>query len=165
MWQVLLTIPITFVVISLFGYWTHRWLHHTSSGALYRSHMAHHLKFYPPSDYMSIDEYRDPGNDNTAHIFLMLGLPLLAAPVVLLILHIIGWPVFITIGVSTLIFGGAHDYLHDSFHVQNVWMRKHYWFEKLTWLHFLHHTHMQTNYGIYFFGWDRIFGTMKKKLL
>lgn len=165
MWQVLLTIPISFVVISLFGYWTHRFLHSSMSGALYRSHMTHHLRLYPPSDYMSIDEYRDPGNDNTAHIFLMLGLPLLAVPVGLLLFHIIGWPVFITIAISTLIFGGLHNYLHDRFHIEKTWMRKYYWFQKLIWLHFIHHCEMGTNYGIYFFLFDRLFKTFRPKLI
>jgi len=65
-----------------------------------------------------------------------------------------------------LIFGYLSNYLHDAFHIRNHWLNyvptiktvfKHW-----TLLHWIHHWDTSKNYGIFFLGFDRIFGTFRK---
>lgn len=158
---ILLTIFITFVIVSFFGYWIHKFFHNPISGRFYLAHQTHHFKLYPPTDYLS-DKYRSPGKDNTVISFLLLGIPLIALPIILFGFHIISLSILITAMLSIVIFGGLNDYLHDAFHIRNHWLRKFKWFETLTDLHFQHHINVQSNLGIYSFLWDRIFGTFIK---
>lgn len=162
LWHILLTIVVMYVVITLFGFLLHRFFHSPSSGRLYRAHMTHHQRLYPPTDLLS-DQYREPGKDNTAHLFFLLSLPLIIAPFVLWVLHLIPLSVLITAIICMLVFGGAHDYMHDAFHLRHHWLRRFKYFEKLTNIHFTHHIDMGTNYGIYWMGWDRVFRTFKKE--
>lgn len=162
MWPVLLAIPLVFVMITLFGYGMHWCLHQPFMGRFYRSHQVHHFKLYPPERFLS-DHYLDPGPDNTFKIFVVFGSPLIILPVVLFFLHSIGLPVFGATLLSLAVFGFLNDYLHDAFHIRHSWLRKYGWFERLTDLHLQHHIRVQSNFGIYWFGWDRLWGTFQKR--
>ena len=162
MWAVVLTIPIMFVIITLFGYALHKAFHQKWMGRYYKSHMVHHLKLYPIKDFTSA-VYRSPGKDNTAVFFFVAGLPIIVAPLVLFALHVIGWSILLTAIICMAVFGGAHNYLHDAFHITNHWLNRFSWFRKMIALHKVHHKNMQRNMGIYWFGFDRMFGTFKRK--
>lgn len=58
-----LTILIAFLATTLFGHVVHWALHQKWTGSVNQSHMTHHLKLYPPSDYLS-DSYRHAGKDD-----------------------------------------------------------------------------------------------------
>lgn len=159
MLPILLTTLITFITITLFGYISHYALHQSWSGRFHRSHMTHHQRLYPATFFYS-DTYLDPGPDNTVIIFILAGLPLIFLPFILWLLHWITWPLLLTALCSLALFGIPHDYLHDQFHLRNTWLRRFQWFQHLTDLHYQHHLgNMQTNFGIYWFGWDRVFGS------
>lgn len=162
MLSVIITIPVTFIVITLLGYLLHKALHQKWMGRLYRSHLVHHYTLYPPEDYQSY-EYRDAGKDNTTFIFTAAAIPLAIIPVALFILHILSLKLLLTIAFSMAIFGMAHDYLHDAFHIRGYWLTKYKWFNKLVDLHYVHHIFVQKNLGIYSFFWDRLFGSFKEK--
>lgn len=160
--EVLLTVLIVFLGITFFGYFVHKALHQKWVGRFFVSHMAHHQKLYPPTDFYS-ETYRDPKKDNTAKFFFIMGLPLIILPIILFACHILSLTVFITTMISLAVFGGLNDFLHDAFHITNHWLRRFKWFQKLTNLHYIHHLgDMQANFGIYWFGWDKIFRTFKK---
>lgn len=162
MWAILFTIVIMYVVITLFGYVVHRWFHHPSSGRFYKSHQVHHFKLYPPEDFFA-PVYRSPGKDNTAVFFFLLSLPLILTPFILFAFHLIPLPILITTIICMAVFGGAHDFLHDKFHITDHWLNKFRWFRELVRLHQIHHREVQKNLGIYWFGWDKLLGSFRKK--
>jgi sterol desaturase/sphingolipid hydroxylase (fatty acid hydroxylase superfamily) len=165
MWSFILTVLITFFAGSLFGYVTHWALHQKWTRFLNKKHMTHHLKLYPPSNYLS-DVYRQSGNDNTVIIFAIAAIPVVAFPIVL---WLVGWlsvPLMITSVAVMAIMAFLHNYLHDSFHIRKHWLTRvpviktafKYWNR----LHYLHHVDMQKNFGIFLFHWDHVFGTFWK---
>jgi sterol desaturase/sphingolipid hydroxylase (fatty acid hydroxylase superfamily) len=165
MLAILLTALITFFVSTLFGYVVHRSLHQTWTGRLNRAHMTHHLKLYPPTDYLS-DTYRYAGKDNTFRIFAIFAIPIVATPIVLGILGILPLALVITALLMMGLMTFLHDYLHDAFHIKNHFLTRipgvrvifSHWGD----LHYLHHVDMQKNFGIFTFHWDRIFRTFWK---
>ena len=162
MLSILITALITFLVASLFGYVVHKSLHQSWTGILHEKHMTHHLKMYPPEDYLS-DKYRSAGADNTLFIFGIAAIPLVAIPIILGIFHILPWSLMITSLLVMGVMSFLHSYLHDSFHIRNHWLYhvpvvKH-WFSWWVYLHWLHHQNMETNYGIFLFFLDRWLGT------
>ena len=64
--------------------------------------------------------------------------------------------------------GFLHDYLHDAFHIERHWLYRipiiKNWFASLVSLHYLHHVDMNSNFGIFSFFWDRMFGTYTNNL-
>lgn len=165
MWAVLFTIIISYMVTSIFGYIVHWGLHQTWSGYFNRAHMIHHLKMYPPNDYLS-DTYRSAGKDSTPKFFVLAALPIILAPLVFGILGILSWHLVIIIIIVEGLQGFLHDYLHDSFHIRNHFLTKipiiNKFFNKWAKLHYLHHVDMGTNFGIFTFHWDKIFQTFRE---
>ena len=163
--SIFLTILIAFFVSSLFGYIAHWSLHQKWAGRLNVLHMTHHLKLYPPSDYLS-SVYRDAGKDNTTKVFAMLSIPLVLTPIILGVLNILPLAlVLITILVMAAM-GFLHDYLHDAFHIKDHSLTKikglRVLFGHWNHLHYLHHVDMQKNFGIFLFHWDHVFRTFWK---
>jgi len=165
MMAILLTILISFIVTTLFGHVVHWSLHQKWSGSVHQSHMTHHLKLYPPTDYTS-KVYREAGKDSTPKFFAIAAIPLVLAPIVFWLCGVLPLSLAATvIGVEALM-GFLHNYLHDSFHIQNHWLYRvpllgdifNRWVD----LHYLHHVDMSKNYGIFTFHWDRFFGTFWK---
>lgn len=159
---VVLTALITFFIASLFGYVVHKSLHQKWSGRLHRAHMTHHITLYPPEDCVS-DEYRNPGKDNTVIIFGAAALPLVALPIILGALHMLSLALVITSLFVMIVMSFLHGYLHDSFHIKNHWLYRmplvNKIFSRWVYIHWLHHVDMNTNYGIFLFFLDRLFGT------
>jgi hypothetical protein len=165
MLAILLTALITFFVGSLFGYVVHYSLHQKWTGAFNNAHMTHHLRLYPPQDYVS-DKYRNAGKDNTVWIFGAAAVPVVAVPILLGVCHILPLPLVITSLIVMALMSLLHSYLHDSFHIRNHWL---YYipvigmiFTRWVHLHWLHHVDMKTNYGIFLFHWDHLLGTYWK---
>jgi sterol desaturase/sphingolipid hydroxylase (fatty acid hydroxylase superfamily) len=128
--------------------------------------MTHHLKLYPPSDYLS-EKYRDAGADSTPKFFFFAALPTLIFPILLLhFFGILGWGLTILAWVVMFGMGLMKNYLHDSFHIKNHKLTKipliKIWFAKLVQLHY-YHVDMGANYGISTFFWDKIFKSFTEK--
>ena len=157
---ILLTILISYIVTSLFGYVVHWSLHQTWAGGFNKAHMTHHEILYPPSDFTS-DTYRNAGKDSTPKFFALAALPLILTPIILWAVGVLPLSLMITVLVVEGIMGFLHDYIHDAFHITNHWMSRtpvlRDIFAKWTQLHYLHHVDMKKNFGIFVFHWDRIF--------
>jgi hypothetical protein len=162
--SILIAAILSFLVTTLFGHVVHWSLHQTWSGAIHRSHMAHHLRLYPPSDFFS-EVYRSAGKDSSPKFFLIAAIPLILAPVVLWFLGVFSLPVMITVLVMEGLMGFLHDYLHDAFHIKDHWLYRVYAIRRLftRWvgIHYLHHVDMKSNFGIFTFMWDHIFRTFR----
>lgn len=152
----------TYFVVTLFGYVVHRAIHRDDAARFNRSHMTHHEKLYPVSDYYS-DSYRSAGKDTTFLTFAVASIPLLLCPAIAYKLSLLTGAQAIFVTIEALAVGFAHDYLHDAFHIRNHFLSKFNWFQKMNGRHFRHHENMQSNFGIFSFFWDRIFGTLDDK--
>jgi len=165
MLSILITAIITFFVCGFFGYVVHRSLHQPWAGQLNKLHMTHHLKLYPPTDYLS-DVYRNAGKDNTTRVFALAATPLIVLPIILGMYDVISVASTATAFVVMCIMGLLHDYLHDSFHIRGHFLNRVPIFKNLfiRWnnLHYQHHVNMQCNLGIFNFLFDRLFGTFSK---
>ena len=162
MLSIILTVLITYIAVTLFGYVSHYALHQKWMGKYYKSHLIHHWKLYPPKNFTS-DAYRDPGKDNTAFIFAAASMPLLIIPIVLGLVGILSFKIVLASIITMLILGLLHDRIHDAFHINNHWMLKFSPFKKWKELHFLHHVNPKKNFGIFVFHWDRLFKSFIKK--
>lgn len=147
-----------FILVNLFGYVAHKCLHQSWTGRFNQAHMTHHLKLYPSTDFFS-EEYRDPGRDNTVIIFGMASLPILALPIIFYFLGFLSSSLMIIALVEMLFLGWLHNYLHDAFHISNHWLNRFNLFKHWVRLHYQHHVNMQTNFGIFSFILDKLFGT------
>jgi sterol desaturase/sphingolipid hydroxylase (fatty acid hydroxylase superfamily) len=138
----------------------HRSLHQSWAGRFNKSHMAHHQKLYPPSDYQS-ETYRNPGKDNTVFIFVIPSIFMLAIPVVLGAVGVVAWWLTGVMVAEMLMIGWLHDTIHDAFHLTGHPLNKWRAFREWNRLHFVHHQDMSRNYGIFGFGFDKVFGTFE----
>lgn len=135
------------------GYWIHRLLHVKWTGPLYRAHMAHHLKAYPPGDLFSL-QYRTVGFESTTYRFIVAG-------VGLAILFFIFTPLWFSgpMAFCMAFLGWLNSYIHDSTHVAGHPLERFPLFNRLRALHVIHHIDMSKNYGIITFVNDRLFKT------
>ncbi len=159
------------------GYWLHMLLHSEKLAFLSRNHMIHHLVVYPPNKPMrQSSEYLGSTYDraNVLGIGLEWVAPVsLILPVSLLALRSLGVPaacqaVFVLVSMAWgyLMFG----YMHDAMHLKGFWMttnlRLSRWFMTARKRHDIHHMEIsasgkqQKNFGICFFLFDRLFGTL-----
>jgi sterol desaturase/sphingolipid hydroxylase (fatty acid hydroxylase superfamily) len=162
----------------LVGYWLHRLLHSGAIGFLSRNHMRHHMVLYGPLQEQRSSEYRDATTENLS--LGNVGVEWLAPAAVLIVsalavFHLMHVPRFYqlvylgtTLSWSFLMF----SYLHDVMHVEGFWLEKNKWVRR--WFisarrrHDTHHYRindqglMDKNFGIGFFFFDRMFGTLSE---
>lgn len=145
---------------TLVGWATHWMLHRPWSGRLYRAHMTHHLRKYPPGNLLS-DTYRDSGKDDGLFVFV----PIIATAELLYMASVwaLGVPFWgiAFVAAESIFIGWLHNYTHEGFHLNAFWMDRFAWFRSLRSLHWLHHRNHRKNLGIVWFGWDRILGTFR----
>jgi sterol desaturase/sphingolipid hydroxylase (fatty acid hydroxylase superfamily) len=174
--NILLTIFLAVLFAEVVGYFLHILLHSNKVEFLSRNHMMHHLREYGPQNGLRpSDTYKKSisgrasvvgvGMEWMGPIFILMavmfslfyawGIPLLYQ--IVFTLSALSWGYFL--------FG----YMHDSMHIKNFWMERApilgRWYKEIRRLHDIHHLNiaddgrMPTNFGICFFGFDRLFGT------
>lgn len=169
--------PVAGILFTEFvGYFLHILLHSEKIAWLSRSHMIHHLRIYSleaglrqPAPYKDSTDGRAAlggiGFEWLLPIAGVLGAMLLAfraAGVPWLLQALFAVP---ALAWGKVMFGA----LHDSMHIEGHWLTRfpltRAWFTEARRLHDVHHVRftddgrMLTNYGISFFGFDRLFGT------
>jgi sterol desaturase/sphingolipid hydroxylase (fatty acid hydroxylase superfamily) len=164
------------LVAELAGYWLHRMLHNDKLPFLSRSHMVHHLLLYGPMQPMSAERCKDAtsGRLSLGNV----GLEWLAPSAVVLafcwgimfLFHV--RPVYQVIVLGNLVVWPffTFSFLYDAMHLRDFWMARmpliNHWFRRARRLHDIHHHsvngagHMDANFGIGFFLFDRIFRTL-----
>jgi sterol desaturase/sphingolipid hydroxylase (fatty acid hydroxylase superfamily) len=173
---VLESVICSFLVAEFAGYWVHRLLHTDKLPLLSRSHMVHHLLLYGPLQPMRSDSYKDATRErfSVGNVGLEWLVPsaavLLLCWGVLLLLHVP--PVYQSIVLGTLLVWPLFTFslLHDAMHLRDFWIVRmplvNRWFRRARRLHDIHHHrldnagHMNTNFGIGFFLFDRLFRTL-----
>ena len=175
--KILICIVLSVMMAEFLGYWLHRLLHSDRVRTLSRSHMKHHLVLYGPCQSQRPSYgYMDA---TTGQVALgNIGLEWLVPSGLLLGASIGG---FSLLGVRLLYQGiyvvvvlvwsfVSFSYLHDRMHEKDFWMARNRWtrgwFLNARKLHDIHHRtlgdngKMNKNFGIGFFLFDRLFGTI-----
>jgi sterol desaturase/sphingolipid hydroxylase (fatty acid hydroxylase superfamily) len=55
----------------------------------------------------------------------------------------------------------AHVFFDKEYHVEGSWLQRFAWFRRQQELHFVHHRHANSNFGVIHFFWDKILGTYR----
>ena len=175
----LLAVGISVGIAELAGYVLHRIMHSERFPALSKAHMIHHMELYGPNQAMRTTKYNDATRGRAAlgnigmewvipsaailgvSLLTMLAMHVESKYEAIVMCTLLGWPIFM------------FSYLHDRMHLQNFWMEKtpvlNVWFKNARRLHDIHHHRlndhgrMDRNYGIGFFFFDRLFGTLEKR--
>ena len=175
----LMAVAISVAFAELAGYGLHRLMHSERFPAISRAHMIHHLHLYGPNQAMRAPQYRSAtvGRSSLGNIgmewvipsaliltlcwFLMKVIGVGWRYQIVAMTTLLGWPVFM------------FSYLHDRMHLEDFWMERvpllSIWFKKARRLHDVHHRslndegRMNRNFGIGFFFFDRVFGTLAKR--
>ena len=162
----------------LLGYWLHRLLHSGVIGFLSRNHMRHHMVLYGPLQPQRSSEYRDATDARTS--LGNIGVEWLFPAVLLIVIaaasfRLLRVPVlFQSIYFATTLLWSflMFSYLHDRMHVEGFWLERNRWLK--AWFisarqrhdahHFLMNDQglMDKNFGIGFFFFDRLFGTLSQ---
>jgi sterol desaturase/sphingolipid hydroxylase (fatty acid hydroxylase superfamily) len=164
------------LVAEFAGYWLHRLLHSEKFLLLSRNHIPNHLILYGPTQPMRADSYKDAthGRFSLGNV----GLEWLAPSAALLIvcwgaLFVLRIPlIYQVIVLGSLVVWPffTFSFLHDAMHLRDARMARlplvKVWFRRARRLHDIdHHSlnnagRMNTNFGIGFFVFDRIFHTL-----
>lgn len=171
----LLAVALGVVYAEFVGYWVHRLIHSGKIEWLAKVHMEHHLREYGPRMPMRTEGYKSPNTIKIANIGLEWLIPIALVTTVtvtaslLLGFSLLTTAIFMASGIGWGIF--LFNYMHDLLHLKNTWvlntsLRK--WFIGVRRLHDIHHIQltdegrMDVNFGICFFGMDKLFGTHQK---
>lgn len=158
-----MSIPLLLIVLvayffigNLTGYVVHKVLHCRWSGKAYKDHLHHHTSIYPPSDYLS-EEYREPPLGSGQAKYYLVGLAVVASPLLFLGIGYALAAFAMAVGVLKL-----NAWMHDSLHIKGHRLERYGWFLSLRRLHFQHHIDVKTNLGIISFFPDIIFQTFNR---
>lgn len=165
------------IAAELLGYLLHRLMHSGKIRWLSTSHMKHHMILYGPLQKQRPSErYWDATTGQVA--IGNIGVEWLAPTAVLLIVAETIFLMFRVTVIHQVIFFTTvltwsfvmFSYLHDRMHIKNFWMERNpifrNWFRRVRRLHDIHHRMlnggglMDKNFGIGFFFFDRLFGTL-----
>ena len=162
------------------GYFLHILLHSEKIAWLSRDHMIHHLRIYSlEAGLRQPAPYKDSlaGRASVSGVGLEWILPIVGVIALLLVaFNALGlpWGLQAAVLVPALAWGKLmFAALHDSMHIEGHWLTRlpfvSSWFIEARRLHDVHHVRfsddgrMLTNFGIAFFGFDRLFGTYRPK--
>jgi sterol desaturase/sphingolipid hydroxylase (fatty acid hydroxylase superfamily) len=174
-----LAVGFALFLAELAGYVLHRVMHNERFRTLSKAHMIHHIELYAPDQSMRSAEYKDAtdgraslGNIGMEWVLpsasilcvcwgVMWGLHIAWRYELVVLATLLAWPILM------------FSYLHDRMHLEKFWMARmpllKIWFTKARRLHDIHHRsmnddgRMNSNFGIGFFFFDRVFGTMANR--
>ena len=157
MLEVILLLIGGYVFTQTAGHCIHWVLHRTWAGPIHISHNDHHRRKYTPKDFLDTKyRYVDEGNSPfiyyaiPAVIFVALGFYLLP-------FH---WALILSVELALVAF--ANDWIHLQLHIDGHWLERYRWFWRCRDLHWQHHVNEGTNYGIFSFFTDKLFGSFKE---
>jgi sterol desaturase/sphingolipid hydroxylase (fatty acid hydroxylase superfamily) len=174
----LVTIAAACAFTEFVGYWLHILLHSHRIEFLSRNHMIHHLIVYGPNmPQRRSTQYLKSTYDRASVLgiglewLLPAGLILTAAFAAFRALGVPPAHQAVFVAVSLAWGFAMFSYMHDAMHLKDFWMeqnpRLREWFLNARRRHDVHHMDlddagfMPYNFGICFFVFDRLFGTLK----
>jgi sterol desaturase/sphingolipid hydroxylase (fatty acid hydroxylase superfamily) len=128
--------------------------HHPIGGRLFRNHINFHHRYYS-ADHLVSQTYLGREGNNT---------PFFLIPVFLLgvcTYAILPTDLFIVEVIACAASFYAHVFFDKEYHVEGSRLERFAWFRRKQELHFVHHRHANSNFGVIHFFWDRILGTYR----
>jgi sterol desaturase/sphingolipid hydroxylase (fatty acid hydroxylase superfamily) len=128
--------------------------HHPIGGKLFRNHINFHHTHYADDHLVSRTYLGDEGNITPYFlipIFLVGGCAYFLLPLNLFV---------VTVIASAASFY-AHVFFNREYHVEGSRLQRFAWFRRQQELHFVHHRHANSNFGVIHFFWDKILGTYR----
>jgi hypothetical protein len=177
---------LVYIVLDYYGiqlayYWFHRWMHHPSSGFLYKIHyLGHHKKDFPISKIVKMEysSNEEKGNGNGGWFEtggeIAFGIPIMM--MMIMSYKLCSFSNFIIFNITLGYNIGIGEFLHSSYHLFSnarnhpewLWlhtkMYKYGWFKQLQLLHFIHHSYKTANFGFFDMTMDKIFGTYNETI-
>jgi sterol desaturase/sphingolipid hydroxylase (fatty acid hydroxylase superfamily) len=182
MWETILLVffAILLAVLSSegVGYFLHRLLHNPRMGFLSKNHMTHHLLSYGSLMQQADYVYHLQINESKSLVSVQLEFTAILLTLSVAIgtfIYFSDYAMFILIFIAVFIIWTevAFVMMHTKMHFSNFWMVKNSitnkWFMRVRNQHVIHHCNiddsgrLNTNYGICFFLYDKIFGTYEPK--
>lgn len=157
---ILIAVALFFVagplLVEIIGYVWHRFGEHEGKlgKRAQKEHYVHHEEAYPAENLrpMPGDEYKN-GKEWSWHILAWITLAILFL--------IMPWQYALPFALGAILYAWyVVSYFHKAFHLANHPFQKYAWFRRLVKLHDIHHYGLY-NYGIVFFFFDRMFGTLR----
>ena len=128
--------------------------HHPMGGKIFRNHINFHHTHYSDAHLVSRTYLGDEGNLTPYFflpVFLVGGCAYFLLPLNL----------FVVMVIASAASFYAHVFFDKQYHVEGSRLQKFAWFRRRQELHFIHHRHANSNFGIIHFFWDRILGTYR----
>src|SRR5271163_205548 len=153
---ILLTAAATHLVMSFAQTLMHSKLgHHRTGGRFFRNHINFHHAYYSQDHLVSRTYLGDEGN-NTPFFFIPV---FLAGGCAYFILPLNLFAVMVIASAASFY---AHVFFDKEYHVEGSRLRRFAWFRRQQELHFVHHRHANSNFGLIHFFWDKILGTYRR---
>ena len=128
--------------------------HHAIGGKLFRNHINFHHTHYSKDHLVSATYLGDEGN-NTPYflipVVLVGGCAYLVLPLDFFLVH----------AAACAVSFRVHVLFDKEYHVDGSWLQRFAWFRVKQQLHFVHHRHANSNFGVVHFFWDRLLGTYR----
>jgi hypothetical protein len=151
----LLTAVVTHLLISFSQTVMHYGLGHRRLGGIFfRNHIHFHHVHYSKDHLVSQAHFKNDGNNTPFFLIpvsLLLSSMYLVFPLEVFLIQII-------IAIASF---SAHVYLDNQYHIVRSPLSRFAWFRHKQQLHFVHHTHDNSNFAIIDNFWDRLLGTYR----
>jgi len=129
--------------------------HHPIGGKLFRNHINFHHTHYA-DDHLVSQTYLGAEGNITPYFFI---------PVFLVggcAYFLLPLNIFVVMVIASAASFYAHVFFDKEYHVEGSWLQRFAWFRHQQELHFVHHRHANSNFGVIHFFWDRILGTYRR---
>jgi len=128
--------------------------HHPMGGKFFHNHIDFHHTRYAKDHLVSPTYLGDEGNNTPFFfipVFLVGACTYLMLPLDLFVVQVVACAASFY----------AHVFFDKEYHVEGSRLLRFAWFRRKQELHFVHHRHANTNFGVIHFFWDRILGTYR----
>ena len=129
--------------------------HHPIGGKLFRNHINFHHTHYADDHLVSQTYLGDEGNITPYFfipVFVVGGCAYFLLPL----------DIFVAMVVASAASFYAHVFFDKAYHVEGSRLERFAWFRRKQELHFVHHRHANSNFGVIHFFWDKILGTYRR---
>ena len=129
--------------------------HHPIGGKLFRNHINFHHAHYADDHLVSRTYLGDEGNIT----------PYFLIPVFLVggcVYFLLPLNLFVVTVITSAASFCAHVFFDKEYHVEGSRLQRFAWFRRQPELHFVHHRHANSNFGVIHFFWDKILGTYRR---
>ncbi|SRR5260370_20900255 len=132
--------------------------HHPMGGRFFRNHINFHHANYS-KDHLVSATYLDNEGNNTPFFFI----PVFAVGACMYFLLPVD--LFVALVVACAASFYAHVFFDKEYHVEGSRLLRFAWFRRKRELHFVHHRHANSNFGVVHFFWDRVLVPIEVRIL